>query len=92
MRGRQERRERVSSVAKTHSRKSSKETPEMKTNEDLLAALGQAVEAELQPFLRTLVTTPDASLETLEQQVLQVVFGQALVGNAAGLADRDPAS
>jgi hypothetical protein len=47
----------------------------MKTNEELLAALGQAVEAELQAFVRALVTTPDAPLKTLEQQIFQVIFG-----------------
>jgi hypothetical protein len=41
----------------------------MKTNEELLATLGQAVEAELQQFVRALVTTPDVPLQTLERQV-----------------------
>jgi hypothetical protein len=47
----------------------------MKTNEELVTALGQAAEAEIHQLVRALVNTPDAPLKTLEQQVLQVVFG-----------------
>jgi hypothetical protein len=47
----------------------------MKTNEELVTALEQAAEAEIHQLVRALVNTPDAPLKTLEQQVLQVVFG-----------------
>ena len=43
----------------------------MKTNEDLVNALGQAIESELHLFVRALVNDVDAPLKTLEQQVLQ---------------------
>jgi hypothetical protein len=47
----------------------------MKTNEELVTSLGQAAEAEIHHLVRTLVSTPDVPLMTLEQQVLQVVLG-----------------
>ena len=46
----------------------------MKTNEELVTALGQAAEAEIHQLVRALMYTSDAPLKTLEQQVLQVVF------------------
>lgn len=47
----------------------------MKTNEELVSALGQAIESELHQLVRALVNNADAPLKTLEQQVLQAVFG-----------------
>src|SRR5215467_4209557 len=47
----------------------------MKTNEDLMSALGQAIESELHLLVRALMIDADAPLKTLEQQVLQAVFG-----------------
>jgi hypothetical protein len=46
----------------------------MKTNEELVSALGQALESELHLLVRALVNETDVPLKTLEQQVLQAVF------------------
>jgi hypothetical protein len=47
----------------------------MKTNEELVNALGQAIESELHQLVGILLNEADAPLKTLEQQVLQAVFG-----------------
>lgn len=47
----------------------------MKTNEELVAALGQAVEAEIQHLVHAVGNGLDAPLTTLEQHVLQAAFG-----------------
>jgi hypothetical protein len=47
----------------------------MKTNEELVSALEQALENELHLLVRAWVNDADAPLKTLEHQVLQAVFG-----------------
>src|SRR5215472_2776584 len=47
----------------------------MKTNEELMRALEPAIESELYQLVRAVVNEADAPLKTLEQQVLQAVFG-----------------
>src|SRR5690348_10152125 len=46
----------------------------MKTNEELVNALGQVIESELHLLVRALMNEADAPLKTLEQRVLQTVF------------------